>query len=71
MPEFKLHIEGLVNKEKVLDGLLASGYIVASKKTIGDNYEITIYGRERVDGKAGKKSTDLPWVGTMNLKEED
>lgn len=53
-PEYKFRVEGLVAKEQVVSGLFESGYILSVKKRFDNTYEITVYGKERVDGKGGK-----------------
>jgi hypothetical protein len=55
-PEYTFKVEGLANKEKVVSGLMESGYIVSCKQGIS-GYDISVYGKERVDGK-GHKHTD-------------
>jgi hypothetical protein len=55
-PEYKFNIEGLINKEKIVGGLMDSGYILSVKKRLNDLYEISIYGKERLDGKGSKPS---------------
>lgn len=64
-PEYQLKVEGLTNKEQVMSGLLSSGYILSCQKKFGDIYEISVYGKERVDGNGSKPSdwfekTDKP-----------
>lgn len=49
-PEYKFVIDGEAPAESVLAGLLHSGYVVSKKRTLGENYEISVYGKERVDG---------------------
>jgi hypothetical protein len=58
-PEYKLTIEGQAAKDSVLGGLLHSGYMLSVKRTIGENYEISVYGKERVDGKGIKYTVDM------------
>lgn len=67
-PEYKFNVEGLVNKEKVLSGLMESGYIVSCKSRVG-GWEISVYGKERLDGQ-GHKQTE--WFEKMDKpKVED
>jgi hypothetical protein len=66
-PEYQFKVEGLVNKEQVMTGLLASGYILSCEKKFGDIYEISVYGKQRVDGTGGKQ-TD--WFEKMDKQAE-
>lgn len=61
-PEYQFNVEGLTNKEKVLSGLMDSGYIVSCKTRLG-GWEISVYGKERVDGR-GHKQTE--WFEKMD-----
>ena len=63
-PEYQFKVDGLVNKEKVLSGLMESGYIVSCKTRVGNTWEISVYGKERVDG-GGHKPTD--WYEKMDV----
>jgi hypothetical protein len=65
-PEYQFKVEGLVSKEQVVSGLMASGYILSVNKRFGDIYEISVYGKERVDGKGLKKSD---WFEKMDKPE--
>ena len=44
--EYTFVIEGRMYMEQMTTALLASGYILASKKRATDTYEIKIYGKE-------------------------
>lgn len=55
-PEYKIKIEGAGNVEKLVQVLLENNYVVSAKRTLLDNYEISLYGKERVDGKGMKSS---------------
>jgi hypothetical protein len=66
-PEYQFKVEKLTDKEKVLDGLLSSGHIVSCEQKFG-HYEISVYGKQRVDGKGGKP-TD--WFNNMDKPPGD
>lgn len=61
-PEYKFNVEKLTDKEQVVNGLMNSGYIVSCQQKFG-YYEISVYGKERVDGK-GQKNTE--WFDKMD-----
>ena len=48
-PEYQFKVEKLTDKEQVVSGLLSSGYILSVKERFGF-YEVSVYGKERIDG---------------------
>ena len=44
--EYTLKVKGIVDKEKLMSSLLDSGYIIATQKKSGNEWEISIYGQK-------------------------
>lgn len=67
-PEYQFKVEKLTNKEQVVSGLLSSGYILSVKERFGF-YEVSVYGKERVDGNGLKSDwTAMPADASAYIK---
>lgn len=83
--EYTFTIEGEAPKDNVVQGLLHSGYIVATKRTFGEQYSVNVYGKAPASIIATKIATGSidsskinvssgqpfsnPWTGTTTTFE--